>query len=252
MPRPLMTQSSGTGLLVGSGGLSPPVRFERLQAQRQTPYGEAADGFFKGDLNGVELTVLYRHGEPRRHAPHAINYRANLWLLRQLGVERLVAIYAVGAIELRLRPGDLAAPEQIIDYTWGRAQTFDETGATHVDCTQPFDAGLANALEEAAQRVGVALTRGGVYGCTQGPRLETAAEIDRLERDGCTLVGMTAMPEAGLARELGLPLAPLCIVVNAAAGRGDDPRRIDLAELTRSAQAGFAKVTALLREFLDS
>ena len=247
-----MSQSPRTGLLVGSGGLSLPAQFERLQTQLQTPYGEAADGFFRGVLNGVELTVLHRHGEPRQHAPHAINYRANLWLLRRLGVERLVATYAVGAIDSRLRPGDLAAPEQIIDYTWGRAQTFDETGTTHVDCTQPFDAELANALAEAAQRAGVALTRGGVYGCTQGPRLETAAEIDRLERDGCTLVGMTAMPEAGLARELRLPLAPLCIVVNAAAGRGDDPRRIDLAELSRSAQAGFASVTALLGEFLDS
>ena len=240
-----------TGLLLGSGGLSLPPQFERLSTQRQTPYGEAADGFFKGDLSGVELTVLYRHGEPRRHAPHAINYRANLWLLQRLGVQRLVAVYAVGAMDSKLRPGALAAPEQVIDYSWGRAQTFDETGATHVDCTQPFDAELAGALAEAAQRAGVALA-GGTYGCTQGPRLETAAEIDRLERDGCTLVGMTAMPEAGLARELGLPLAPLCIVVNAAAGRGDDPHRIDLHELSRFARAGFASVTALLEEFLGS
>ena len=239
-----------TGLLVGSGGLSLPPQFERLPTQRQTPYGEAADGFFKGDLSGVELTVLYRHGEPRQHAPHAINYRANLWLLQRLGVQRLVAVYAVGAMDSKLRPGALAAPEQVIDYSWGRAQTFDETGATHVDCTQPFDAELADALAEAAQRAGLALA-GGVYGCTQGPRLETAAEIDRLERDGCTLVGMTAMPEAGLARELGLPLAPLCIVVNAAAGRGDDPHRIDLHELSRFARTGFASVTALLEEFLD-
>ena len=240
-----------TGLLVGSGGLSLPPQFKRLPTPRQTPYGEAADGFFTGDLSGTELAVLYRHGEPRRHAPHAINYRANLWLLHRLGVQRLVATYAVGAIDPKLRPGALAAPQQVIDYTWGRAQTFDETGATHVDCTEPFDAELAGALAATAQRAGVALA-GGVYGCTQGPRLETAAEIDRLERDGCTLVGMTAMPEAVLARELRLPLAPLCIVVNPAAGRGADPSRIDLAELSRSAQAGFASVTALLGEFLDS
>ena len=237
------------GLILGSAD-GPLPHFERLRDSLDTPYGQAADGFFRGTLGGVELLALHRHGQPRRLAPHAINYRANLWRLQALGAKRLVAIYTVGAIAAGLRPGELVAPDQLIDYSWGRAQTFDETGATHVDCAQPFDAELADALAEAAQRAGVALARGGVYGCTQGPRLETAAEIDRLERDGCTLVGMTAMPEAGLARELGLPLAPLCIVVNAAAGRGDDPHRIDLAELARSAQAGIASIRTLLGEML--
>ena len=245
-----MGRGVSTGLLVGSGGPSLPPQFARRRTPRETPYGEAADGFFRGVLNGAELTVLHRHGEPRQHAPHAINYRANLWLLRSLGVERLVATYAVGAIEAGLQLGDLAAPEQLIDYSWGRAQTFDETGATHVDCTQPFDAELANALAAAARRAGVPLARGGVYGCTQGPRLETAAEIDRLERDGCTLVGMTAMPEAGLARELGLPIAPLCIVVNPAAGRGKEADRIDLSAMQQAAHGGFAKVLAVLGELL--
>ena len=238
-----------TGLILGSGDAALP-QLERLPDGLDTPYGRAADGFFRGILAGEELLVLHRHGQPRRHAPHAINYRANLWRLQALGVERLVATYTVGAIAARLLPGDLVVPGQLIDYSWGRAQTFDDGGATHVDFTKPFDAELIAALAAAAQRATVQLAAGGVYGCTQGPRLETAAEIDRMERDGCTLVGMTAMPEAALARELGLPLAPLCIVVNPAAGRGAAAERIDLGALQETSNKGLAKVLAVLREFL--
>ncbi|MCY4214586.1 MAG: S-methyl-5'-thioinosine phosphorylase [Gammaproteobacteria bacterium] len=238
-----------TGLIIGSGEVSLPGGFER-SGGLDTPYGPASDGFFKGQVQGHGLVVCYRHGEPRRLAPHAINYRANLWLLRKLGAQRLIAVYAVGGIDPALRPGDLAAPHQVIDYTWGREHTFDATGATHVDFTRPYDDGLNRALATAARQAGVDLALGGVYGATQGPRLESAAEIDRLDRDGCTLVGMTGMPEAGLARELGLPLAGLCIVVNAAAGRGDDPGRIDMAGFERAAERGFAAVMRLLEALL--
>ena len=233
------------GLIIGSGEVSLPGGFERI-SRLDTPYGPASDGFFQGRLGAEALVVSYRHGEPRRFAPHTINYRANLWLLKTLGAERVIAVYAVGGIDPALRPGDLAAPDQIIDYTWGREHTFDETGATHVDFTRPYDDELNAAVAAAARRAGVDLVEGGVYGATQGPRLESAAEIDRMERDGCTVVGMTGMPEAGLVRELGLPMASLCIVVNAAAGRGDDPGQIDMAGFERAAGRGFAGVMRLL------
>ena len=140
-------------------------------------------------------------------------------------------------------------PDQIVDYTWGRAHTYDAAGEQHVDFTVPFDAGLTGEFAAAAERLGLSLVPGGVYGCTQGPRLETAAEIDRMERDGCTLVGMTAMPEAALARELELPLLGICVVVNPAAGRGLDPTRIDHRALARDRAAGLAKVDRLIDEF---
>ena len=238
-----------TGLIIGSGEVSLPGGFERIGGL-DTPYGPASDGFFKGQVRSHALLVSYRHGEPRRLAPHTINYRANLWLLKTLGAKRLIAVYAVGGIDRALRPGDLAALHQVIDYTWGREHTFDETGATHVDFTRPYDDELNNALAAAARQAGVELVEGGVYGATQGPRLESAAEIDRLEQDGCTVVGMTGMPEAGLARELELPMAGLCIVVNAAAGRGDDPGRIDMAGFERAAERGFASVMRLLEALL--
>lgn len=239
-----------TGLIIGSGDFSAPQGFRRLAGPAATPFGPAAHGFFQGELAGATVVILQRHGAPRSKAPHAINYRANLWRLKDLGVERIIAAYAVGGIDLALQPGALAMASQIIDYTWGRAQTFDDSGAIHVDFTEPFDADLGRRLRLAAQRIGLELADGGVYGCTQGPRLESAAEIDRLERDGCRLVGMTAMPEAALARELGLPLAALCLVVNEAAGRGPDPRRIAMEALQRHAQAGYADIMRLLGEFL--
>ena len=239
-----------TGLIVGSGGFSAPHGFRPLAGSAETPFGPAAHGCFRGDLAGAPVVILQRHGAPRSKAPHAINYRANLWRLKNLGVERIIATYAVGGIDPALQPGALAIASQIIDYTWGRAHTFDDSGATHVDFTEPFDADLSRRLRLAAQRIGVELVAGGLYGCTQGPRLESAAEIDRLERDGCRLVGMTAMPEAALARELKLPLAGICLVVNEAAGRGPDPGRIAMDALQRHAQAAYADIMRLLREFL--
>ena len=163
---------------------------------------------------------------------------------------RVVATYTVGSIEAELGPGDLVLPHQVIDYTWGRKHTFDESGDRHVDFTEPFDAGFCRAAADAAERIGLHIGVGGVYGCTQGPRLETAAEIDRLDRDGCTLVGMTAMPEAALARELGLPMLGICIVVNPAAGRGPDPTRIDLAALEKDRAAGLGRAEVLVAALL--
>ena len=192
----------------------------------ETPYGTASAIPEVAETESAEILLLSRHGKPAGLAPHLINYRANIWLMKQLGADAVVATYAVGAIAPNLGDADILIPHQIIDYTWGRRHTFVEPGEIrHVDFTEPFDAGIRDLLLSAADRcdLSAAPHRSGLYGCVQGPRLETAAEIDRMERDGCTVVGMTAMPEAALARELDLPYAGICLVVNAAAGRGDGP-----------------------------
>lgn len=238
-----------TGLITGSGGLPLIESLPVADAPLETPFGTVAGPVRAGNHGDCRLIGLPRHGGSRRFAPHAVNYRANLWLLKQLGAERIAATYTVGSLDPDLAPGDLALPHQIIDYTWGREHTFDEAGELHVDFTVPFDPGLAGELSAVAARLGIGIVEGGVYGCTQGPRLETAAEIDRLDRDGCTLVGMTAMPEAALARELDLPLLGICIVVNPAAGRGPDPTRIDHRALARERSAGIARANRLVAGF---
>ncbi len=240
---------SATAIIAGSGGLGLLGRLPVRRISLDTPYG-TVPGPVRFDARGEGTLIgLARHGEPHGLAPHLVNYRANLWLLRELGAERVLATYTVGAIDAALGPGDLVLPSQIIDYTWGRAHTYDDAGEWHVDFTVPFDAGLAGKFADLAERLGSPLVVGGVYGCTQGPRLETAAEIDRMERDGCTLVGMTAMPEVALARELGLPLLGICIVVNPAAGRGADPTRIDHGALARTRAAGLARADRLIAAF---
>ena len=239
-----------TALLVGSGAEVPSSGFKRLPGPCNTPYGETADGVYQGKLSGEPVTLLFRHGQPRQLAPHVINYRANLWWLKQNGARRIVSIYTVGGIAPELADGALVLPDQVIDYTWGRAQTFDDTGATHVDFASPFDADISVGLASAASALSLPLTAGGTLGCTQGPRLESAAEVDRLERDGCSLVGMTAMPEAALARELELPIAGLCIVVNPAAGRGSQPDRMDLSGLMQHARLGSEQALAIVAAWL--
>ena len=191
-----------------------------------TPYGPASAIPEIASNDSGEILLLSRHGKPPGLAPHLVNYRANIWLMKELGMDAVVATYAVGAIAANVRVADLLVPHQLIDYTWGREHTYVEPGAIrHVDFTEPFDGGIRGRLISAGETCDLTgrLHQGGIYGCAQGPRLETAAEIDRMERDGCTVVGMTAMPEAGLARELDIPYAGVCLVVNAAAGRGHGP-----------------------------
>ena len=208
------------GLIGGTSSARPDGEWLPLGGAR-TPYGPASGPILSArDWPG--LLCLDRHGgDDGRLLPHEVNYRANLWLLRERGAERVLAAYAVGGIAAELPVGALVLPHQLIDYTWGRAHTFAGVeSAAHVDFAEPFDAGLRQTLRHAAAAAGVDVHDGGVYGCTQGPRLETAAEVDRMANDGCTLVGMTAMPEAALARELALPFAAVCLVVNPSAGRG--------------------------------
>jgi purine nucleoside phosphorylase len=212
------------GFLVGSG-------FQRLglRAVEQhvvpTPFGAPSGELSQVLIDGAQVWCLPRHGAGHHLPPHAVNYRANVWALREVGVRRCVALNWVGTIDPAFEPGSLALPDQLIDYTSGRVGSFYDGldgRVEHVDFTMPFSAGLRAELLAAAGRADVALLDGGVYGVTQGPRLETAAEIDRLERDGCAMVGMTAMPEAALARELGLDYAICALGVNHGAGRSPE------------------------------
>lgn len=237
-----------TAVIHGAGGLPGVSDLPPAPVALETPYGPAAPVRRRAGAQGGILG-LARHGEAPGLAPHAINYRANLWLLKELGAQRVLAVYTVGAIDGELPLGSLALPEQIVDYTWGRPQAFSDSALGHFDFTHPFDQELRMALAVEAERLGMGLALGGIYGCTQGPRLETAAEIDRMERDGCTLVGMTAMPEAALARELGLPLAGICVPVNAAAGRGAGAGGINLAALERRRDAGLSAAGRLIAAF---
>ena len=187
----------------------------------ETPYGDPSSPLVFGELNGVELIFLPRHGDGHTIPPHQVNYRANIHALREAGIENIIAIAAVGGIREDMAPGVIAIPDQIIDYTWGRKHTFfegDLDHVTHIDFTRPYSDGLRNTLLAAATEAGVNLVDGGTYGATQGPRLETAAEIHRMQRDGCSIVGMTGMPEAALARELGLDYATCAVSANWAAG----------------------------------
>ncbi|MEM7219118.1 MAG: S-methyl-5'-thioinosine phosphorylase [Pseudomonadota bacterium] len=210
-----------------------------------TRYGTASAPLVIARVSGTEheLVLLARHGSPATILPHEINYRANLAALADANVSAIVAIHTVGGIAAQPAPGGVSLPDDVIDYTWGREHSFAGAGSIrHVDFTQPFSAALRERLSAAAARAGVDITADGVYGATQGPRFETPAEIQRMARDGCTLVGMTGMPEAALARELELPYASLCVVVNPAAGCGD----FDMATIEAAAEYGLEKTQRVL------
>lgn len=235
--------------IIGGTGLT---ALEGLEIVRRevvhTPYGEPSGPLTHGVLNGKQVVFLARHGYGHTIPPHRINYRANLWALKEVGVARVIAVAAVGGITDDMGPGMLAVPEQLIDYTWGRASTFfdkDLSHVTHVDFTRPYDQALRELLIRAGSKAGVQMVDGGVYGVTQGPRLETAAEINRMERDGCSIVGMTAMPEAVLAREADLAYASCAVVANWAAGKGDGGV-IEMAEIERTPKDGMEKVRRVL------
>jgi len=224
----------------------------------RTPYGEPSGALTFGRLGGHEVVFLPRHGHGHTIPPHQINYRANLWAVREAQVDGVFAVTTVGGVRDDFGPGTLVVPDQIIDYTHGRQHTFFEgpessigTAVSHIDFTWPYAAGLRRRILDAAQRAGVAVHGGGVYGATQGPRLESAAEIRRMARDGCDLVGMTGMPEAALARELGLDYACLSVVVNHAAGKGDSAQAIPLEELGAVMQAAMGQVQRILEGFLS-
>lgn len=241
--------------IIGGTGVYALAELEDAQAhQPVTRYGPPSGPVRLGRLAGRRVAFLARHGEGHSLPPHRINYRANLAALQALGAQRVLAINTVGGITQRFGPRVLACPDQLIDYTWGRISTVceeDGTDVLHVDFGDPYTPTLRRAVLQAAARSGVAMAEDGCYGATQGPRLETKAEIARMRRDGCDLVGMTGMPEAGLAREMGLDYACLAIVANWAAGAGPDPDEvITLQDVLDNVAAASAGIPSLLREML--
>jgi 5'-methylthioinosine phosphorylase len=228
------------------------------RARVETPYGATSGAILQGDFRGKRLAFLARHGESHTLAPHRVNYRANVWALHHLGARRIIGVNAVGGIRSDMGPRAVVVPDQIIDYTHGRLTSFcDVEGAKveHIDFSEPYSAGLRAALVGAAKRAGIEVVSSGCYGATQGPRLETIAEIARLRRDGCDLVGMTGMPEAALARELGIDYACLALIANWAAGCGPAgpdglPEPISLPEIFANLAAATAQVPVILAEML--
>jgi 5'-deoxy-5'-methylthioadenosine phosphorylase len=218
----------------------------------RTPYGEPSAPLVFGEIAGAAMLFLVRHGPGHIHPPHCVNYRANMQALQHSGATAVVAIAAVGGIGDTAAPGSIVVPSQIIDYTYGREHTYFDGAdrrVQHVDFTEPYDAALRENLLKAAKAAGVAAVDDGVYAATQGPRLETGAEINRIARDGGTVVGMTGMPEAALARELGLPYAHLCVVSNWAAGRGDSRRVISHAVIEKTLEHSVNSVQQIILQF---
>ena len=239
--------------VIGGTGMNewPGLAVQRLQPVG-TPYGDPSAPLIYGRIHGVEVIFLARHGEGHKLPPHLINYRANLWALKDAGVRWVVAIAAVGGIARSMRPAAVAVPDDVIDYTWGREHTFFDgvrAPLQHVDFSEPYAPALRRALLAAAAKAKVRLVDGGVMGVTQGPRLESPAEIARLKRDGCTMVGMTGMPEAALAREAGLDYAALAVSVNWAAGLGSGDIH---GEIERTIAEGMKKVRAVLGKALPA
>jgi 5'-deoxy-5'-methylthioadenosine phosphorylase len=238
--------------IIGGTGLTSLKGLEITRREvMHTPYGEPSAPMTFGEMAGNEVLFLPRHGPGHTIPPHKINYRANLWALKESGVEQVIAVNAVGGIRADMTPGRLVIPDQIIDYTWSRINTYFEEGLSqviHIDFTEPYCEQLRQMLMVCAGEVGLAVIGEGTYAASQGPRLETAAEIDRLERDGCDLVGMTGMPEAALARELKLCYGCVAVVANMAAGRGEEEITMEMIE--RHLSSGMADVRALLEHIV--
>ncbi len=240
--------------IIGGTGLT---RLKNLEIERRevmhTPFGEPSGALTFGTLYGKNVVFLARHGYGHTIPPHMVNYRANLWALRETGVTRIVAVCAVGGIRADIVPASVVIPDQIIDYTWSRNHTFfetDLTSVTHIDFTEPYCQDMREALISCAAKAGVEVMTSGTYGASQGPRLETAAEVNRMERDGCDMVGMTGMPEAALARELELCYAVCAVSANAAAGRGAGP--ITMKDIEDNLHTGLDKVRAILEQVITA
>lgn len=242
--------------IIGGSGLT---RLSNLEITRRevirTPYGEPSGALTFGSLKGHEVVFLARHGYGHTIPPHAVNYRANIWAMHAQGVTGLVSVASVGGIRTDLEPGELSVPDQIIDYTYGRMHSFfdsPEQTVTHIDFTHPYCQDLRQALIKAAGESDIPIIDGGVYAATQGPRLETAAEINRMERDGADMVGMTGMPEAALAREMDVCYASIAVVANWAAGRGDSVEVVDLDIVRDVLDKAMEKVRTLLARLVDN
>lgn len=237
--------------IIGGSGLT---QLANLDVSRRevvrTPFGDPSGALTFGSIGGQSVVFLARHGYGHTIPPHLVNYRANIWaLIKEAKASRIVSVASVGSIRRDLAPGSLVIPHQILDYTWGRSSTFFEGGANqvvHVDFTHPYDEALRAELLRAAEAMGEPISEGAVYATTQGPRLETAAEVDRLERDGADIVGMTGMPEAVLARELEVPYAALCVVANWGAGRADSSDGIHFESIEAILQSAMSRTRRVI------
>lgn len=240
--------------IIGGTGLTSIESLEITHREMvRTPYGEPSGPLTHGMLCGHSVVFLARHGYGHTIPPHDVNYRANIWALKSIGVEKVLAIAAVGGIREDLVPGKLVFPDQIIDYTWSRENTFFDRGegkVKHIDFTWPYCESMRQLAIEAAKLAGLDVIDTGTYAATQGPRLETAAEVTRLEKDGADMVGMTGMPETALARELELCYASCAVVANRAAGRGDG--EITLTEIEENLVNGMQQVEKLLGVLLPT
>jgi 5'-methylthioinosine phosphorylase len=240
--------------IIGGTGLT---QLSSLEVTRRevvrTPWGEPSGALTFGQISGRQAIFLARHGYGHTIPPHMVNYRANIWALRERGATHVVSVASVGGIRADLGPGGIVIPHQIIDYTWGRKSTFfegDERGVVHVDFTHPYCDELRKACVAAARAAGQPVVDSGVYGCSQGPRLESAAEIDRMERDGADMVGMTGMPEAALARELQLCYAAIAVVANYAAGRAGSSAGVRMEEINATLQVALTKVRRVIEQLV--
>ncbi len=241
--------------IIGGSGLSTLKNLKNIRREvGRTPYGDPSAPLTIGTISGEEVVFLPRHGLSHQIPPHRVNYRANIWVLKSMGVERIYAVAATGGIDDDLNAGDIVIPGQLIDYTYGREQTFfdGENGdVQHIDFSQPYTENLRKKLIKAAKQAGIKAHKTGVYAATQGPRLETAAEINRIAGDGGTIVGMTGMPEAALAKELEMDYAQISLVVNPAAGRGDD-EMISFDDILKNLDHGMDKVREILEALLSA
>lgn len=240
--------------IIGGTGLTKLANLEITRRQvMRTPYGEPSGALTMGRMCGADVVFLARHGYGHTIPPHEVNYRANIWALKEFGVDRIVSVATVGGINPKLGAGTLVVPSQLIDYTWGRAQSFIISGekpVTHLDFTEPYCRAMREDILRAASQKQIAIHDGGVYAVAQGPRLETAAEINRFERDGCDMVGMTGMPEAYLARELDICYAAIGVVVNDAAGRGASRNGIREEDIERVLGDLMTRVRILLEQLV--
>lgn len=238
--------------IIGGSGLTDLKNLEITRREvMRTPFGEPSAPLIFGHLGGQKAVFLARHGHGHTIPPHDVNYRANIWALKEAGASHVIAVNAVGGITPAMISGGLIFPDQIIDYTYGRMHTYfgiEQKSVTHIDFTFPYCEELRNVLVKAAQVAGLSAAESGTYAATQGPRFETIAEISRMERDGADIVGMTGMPETSLARELGLCYACIAVVANPAAGKGTGT--ISLKEIERTLETGMEKVRVLLEQAL--
>lgn len=234
--------------IIGGSGLTNLNGLEIIdEISPDTTWGKPSASITVGKFNNNEILFLPRHGNPHTIPPHKINYRANIQALKDIGASEIIAINAVGGITEKMTPCRIVITDQLIDYTHGRIDTFYEDNlkeVTHIDLTTPYSESLRGQLINAATEINIDIANAGTYAVTQGPRLETAAEIIRLEKDGCNIVGMTSMPEASLARELEIDYACCALVVNWAAGKTNDIISMEIIE--NNLKDGMGKIQSLI------